>query len=89
MSREQRFVRRWAAFSLAMVVVLRFASSLTVPNWGVASALGLLSLVAITAPAHVLPAWRRRLRLPIAVAVVAIVLLVAVVLFTSARTLLP
>jgi|GEM_PF-4348774 len=75
MSGPRRFVRGWVGLSLGVVVALQAVGSLTPVYWGVASAFCLLALVALTAPAHVRAPWRRRLRLPLAVAVLLAVLL--------------
>lgn len=77
MSGSRRFVRGWVALSLALVVVLQVVGALTPAHWGVASAFGALALAALTAPAHVRPPWRRRLRFPLAVAVLFAVALAA------------
>ncbi|MFB6077858.1 MAG: hypothetical protein ABEJ80_02625 [Halarchaeum sp.] len=88
MSGARRFVRAWVAWSFVLVPGLWAASSLTPTNWAVGSALGALSLGALTAPAHVRPPWRERLRLPLAAAALAVLVVVAVVLRNQAEALL-
>lgn len=62
---QRRFVRLVAGWSLAVVVGLSAAGMLSPAHWLVATVLGFLALVQITASRFVVPPWRRRLRLPI------------------------
>lgn len=64
---QRRFVRLVAGWSLAVVVALSALGWLSPAHWFVATLLGFLALVQITASRFAVPPWRRRLRVPLAV----------------------
>lgn len=59
---RERFIRAQVAWMLASVVVLALLDALTLDLFFVASLVGFLIVVELTAPVNVPPAWRRRLR---------------------------
>jgi hypothetical protein len=68
---QRRTLRALVGWLLLSVAGLAAVDALTVSHWVVVSVLGALVVVQWTAPLSVLPAWRRRLRLPLAVAALA------------------
>ncbi|MFA1611739.1 hypothetical protein [Halobellus rubicundus] len=61
-SRRQRFVHAQVAAMVAVAFVLSLLDSLTVELFFVVSLIAFLVNVELTAPFHVTPEWRRRLR---------------------------
>lgn len=59
--RQHRFVRAQTAWMLGSLVVLVLVDALTLELFFVASFLGFLVTVGLTAPVAVTPRWRRRL----------------------------
>ena len=68
---QRRTLRLLAGWLLVSVAGLAAIGALTVSHWVVVSVLGALVVVQWTAPLSVLPAWRRRLRIPLAIAFLA------------------
>lgn len=60
--RRQRFVHAQIAVMLAVVLALAALGRLTLEVFFIASLVGFLGLVELTAPVNVTPAWRRRIR---------------------------
>jgi hypothetical protein len=70
-SRRQRFVHAQVAAMLAVAFVLSLLDSLTGELFFVVSLIAFLVNVELTAPFHVTPRWRRRLRWVIALGLIA------------------
>lgn len=68
---QRRTLRLLVGWLLSSVAGLAVAGALSVPHWVVVSVLGALVVVQWTAPLSVVPAWRRRLRIPLVVALLA------------------
>jgi hypothetical protein len=68
---QRRTLRLLVGWLLVSVAGLAAVDALTVSHWVVVSVLGTLVVVQWTAPLSVLPVWRRRLRLPLALSILA------------------
>lgn len=69
--RRRRFVHAQTAWTLGVVIALSVVDALTLRLVFVAALVGFLTLVELTAPINVTPAWRRRLRWLIGLSLVA------------------
>lgn len=74
---QRRVVRLTTGWLLASAAALALAGFLRFDLWAVLSVLGFLVIVQWTAPLSTLPAWRRRLRIPILLAFVVFFVAVA------------
>ncbi|WP_254273441.1 hypothetical protein [Haloarcula marina] len=65
--RQRRFLFALVGWVLGGAALLATADALTLERAFVVGFLGLVLLTALTAPVHVAPRWRRRLRWPLLV----------------------
>ncbi|WP_178917297.1 hypothetical protein [Natronomonas gomsonensis] len=84
---QRRTLRLLVGWLLVSVAGLAAVDAFTVSHWVVVSVLGALVVVQWTAPLSVLPAWRRRLRLPLVFAFLAFLAAVGYDLSTQVGTL--
>lgn len=74
--RRRRFLHGHVAWMLGCLVVLAVLESLTLELFFVASLIGLLVVIELTAPVEATPRWRRRLRWLVAAGLLAFVAMV-------------
>jgi hypothetical protein len=72
-----RFVRFFVAWLFGSIIVLTAINALELELFFVLSLLGFLLLTELSAPIHIRPEWRRRLRWAIAVGLVVFAVIVA------------
>lgn len=65
-ARQRRFLLAYLGGTLAVVAGLSSLDALSLELAASLSVLVLFAVTTLTAPVHVLPAWRRRLRWPLA-----------------------
>lgn len=63
--RQRRFLLVTLSFTVLLVAVLASTASLSADVLVSLSFVGFLLVTALTAPVHVMPRWRRRLRIPL------------------------
>lgn len=61
-ARRQRFIHGQAAVMFVALFILALLDALTLPLYFVISLVGFLVMLELTAPFHVQPAWRSRLK---------------------------
>lgn len=74
--RQRRFLFAQMGVTLVAIAVLTTVGALTLDAVFVASFLGLVVVTALTAPVHVAPRWRSRLRWPLLAGAVAFAVVV-------------
>lgn len=84
---QRRTLRLLVGWLLVSLAGLAAVGALTVSHWVVVSVLGALVVVQWTAPLSVVPPWRRRLRVPLVVALLAFLAAVGYDLFARVGTL--
>jgi hypothetical protein len=76
MQRRLRFIYGQAAWMLASLLVLTLLRSLTLELLFVVSLIGFLTIIELTAPFTITPAWRQRLKWLIGLALLVFVAIV-------------
>ncbi|GGO00954.1 MULTISPECIES: hypothetical protein [Haloarcula] len=74
--RQRRFLYAQVGLTLVATAILATVGALTLEHVFVVSFLGFVVLTALTAPVHVTPRWRSRLRWPLLAGAVAFLVLV-------------